>query len=71
MKELVSLFEYLGQPAGPVLGKAVAEAAKISRPKMNTRMVSTANYKGPVMLYERAFLDDYFQENPLKTSVKN
>jgi hypothetical protein len=57
---LISLFEYLGQPARSELGKEVAAYAHKVGAKMGTRHVNTETYVGPVMLYEREFLDHYF-----------
>lgn len=69
MANYVSLFDFLGQPAGPELGKAVAEAAKNSGIKTNTRFVSTKKYTGLVMLYPNTFLIDYFNSTSLERKV--
>jgi hypothetical protein len=54
---MMSLFDYLGKPAGDV-----ARAATGHTPKVNfgTRYVETRTYKGDVMLYPKWFLDEYF-----------
>tara|TARA_Y100001963_G_scaffold29099_1_gene39518 strand:- start:296 stop:538 length:243 start_codon:yes stop_codon:yes gene_type:complete len=59
---MMSLFDYLGRPAGDVLGQQVARAATGHTPKVNfgTRYVETRTYKGDVMLYPKWFLDEYF-----------
>jgi hypothetical protein len=57
---LISLFEYLNKPAGSELGKQVAAYASKVGAKVGTRHVNTETYVGPVMLYEREFLDHYF-----------
>jgi len=57
---LISLFEYLGQPARSELGKEVATYASKVRAKVGVRQVTSQSYTGPVMLYEREFLDRYF-----------
>ena len=59
--EMVSLYDYLGRAAGPELGKQVATAAAKAGVKGETRQVSNPVYKGPVMLYPKAFLDLYFK----------
>lgn len=58
--EMLSLYDYLGKPAGADLGKQVAQFAVASRAKMDKRQVSTPYYSGDVILYERQFLDYYF-----------
>ena len=58
---MMSLFDYLGYPAGKELGKQVGEYAKIRKAKHSTRYVSNPGYTGEVMLYEKEFLDEYFQ----------
>lgn len=60
--EYVSLFDYLGAPAGEGEGYKVATAAgKAGEPKM-TKMVTNRKYSGPVNMFRRAFLDQYFNK---------
>lgn len=59
--EMLSLYDYLGQAAGPQLGKQVAEYAKIVKAKCETRFVSNPKYSGEVMLYTEEFLNDFFE----------
>ena len=59
--DMVSLYDYLGYPAGETLGKQVADYATIRKAKYGTRYVSTYTYKGNVMLYVREFLDEFFK----------
>ena len=59
--EMISLYDYLGRAAGSDLGKQVAIAAAKAGVKGETRQVSNPVYKGPVMLYPKAFLDLYFK----------
>lgn len=61
--ELVSLYDYLGKAAGSVLGKQVYEAAKQEKLQLETRKVETPYYTGPVLLYPKQFLDQYFNLN--------
>ena len=58
--EMMSLYDYLGRPAGSELGKQVAAAAAASYVKFETRHVSTKTYTGDVMLYPKNFLDNFF-----------
>ena len=58
--EMVSLFDFLGHAAGASLGAAVYGVARRTREKVETRIVETKTYKGKVMLYRKAFLNDYF-----------
>jgi len=59
---MVSLFEYLGKPAGSSLGDKVYKAAKKSKTTVTTREVHTKTYSGKVMLYPKEFLDEFFNE---------
>ena len=60
--EMVSLFEYLGRPAGSVLGKKIAlEASKLGI-HMSEREISTPKYTGKIMLYPKSFLNSYFNK---------
>ena len=58
---MVSLYDYLGHAAGPELGQEVATAARKAGVKGEIREVSNPKYKGPVMLWPKAFLDLYFR----------
>ena len=58
--EMISLYDYLGRAAGPDLGKTVATAAAKAGIKSEIREVSHVGYKGPIMLYPRTFLDNFF-----------
>ena len=57
---MVSLYDYLGHAAGPELGKQVASAAARAGIKSEIREVSHVGYKGPIMLYPKSFLDNFF-----------
>ena len=57
----MSLFDYLGRPAGSELGQRVAAAAAQNKIKFETRHVSNAKYTGDIMLYPKSFLDLYFK----------
>ena len=58
--DMISLYDYLGHAAGSDLGKKVAYAAAKAGIKSEIREVSHVGYKGPIMLYPRQFLDNFF-----------
>ena len=58
--EMISLYDYLGRAAGSDLGKQVADAARKSGVKGEIREVNHRGWKGPIMLYPRTFLDNFF-----------
>jgi len=58
--KMISLYDYLGRAAGPDLGKQVAIAASKAGIKSEIREVNHVGYKGPIMLYPRTFLDNFF-----------
>ena len=57
---MMSLYDYLGRAAGSELGQRVAAAATQNQVKIETRQVSNTKYTGDVMLYPKAFLDQFF-----------
>ncbi len=59
--KMLSLFDYLGHAAGKELGDKVAKYARIRKVKHSIRYVANPKYCGPVMLYDKEFLDEYFQ----------
>ena len=59
---MLSLFDYLGKPAGAELGDKVYKAARKANILVKTREISTKTYSGKVMLYPKTFLDDFFTE---------
>ena len=46
---MMSLYDYLGHPAGSKLGQQVAAAAAQNKIKFETRHVSNAKYTGDIM----------------------
>ena len=58
--DMISLYDYLGHAAGPDLGKQVASAAAKAGVKHSIREVNHIGYSGPIMLYPRSFLDNFF-----------
>lgn len=69
MTDYVSLYDYLGRAAGSDLGKAVAVAAKEKNIKVNTRFVKNSKYTGNVLLYPKAFLQEYFNTTSLERKI--
>jgi len=59
-ENFISLYDYLGRPAGSALGKEVAEAASKLKIPMSIRHVSTRKYTGPIILYPENWLIGYF-----------
>ena len=47
----MSLYDYLGRPAGSDLGNQVFRAASVSRIPVKTKEVTTPAYKGKIMMY--------------------
>ena len=58
----MSLFDFLGKPAGMELGQKVCGEALRQKIKMEQREVNTKNYTGKVMLYPEVFLKEYFKQ---------
>jgi hypothetical protein len=59
--EYLSLYDYLGKPAGKELGGEVAQAAYHGGIKPQERQISNPKYTGAVHLYPKDFLDFYFR----------
>ena len=59
--KMLSLYDYLGRPAGSDLGKEVAKSATIAKIKLDVRYVSNPKYTGDVFLYPKYWLDEYFK----------
>lgn len=60
--EYLSLYEFLGKPAGGLVGKEVWDAASKHGIKAQSREISTPKYTGKVLLYPKDFLEFYFRE---------
>ena len=65
-KTELSLMDYLGQPAGPELGKEVYAASKKAGIQVTERQVKTRRYEGKILVYPKYFLHAFFILNPLK-----
>ena len=59
-REFLSLYDFLGKPAGPELGKEVYQIAKFLGEKVTFKDVSNPKYKGKIMCYPRTFLNYIF-----------
>ncbi len=61
-RKYLSLYDFLGKPAGIELGRKVAIAASKGGIQLETREVSNPKYTGTVLLYPKDFLEAFFQE---------
>jgi len=61
MDNYLSLFDYLGKAAGEGLGYEVAKEAGKRGERIKTKEVRTSKYNGPVNMFRKEFLDDYFK----------
>lgn len=60
-EKMYSLYDYLGRPAGPILGAQVHKEAVCKKELVEVRYVSNRKYTGNVMLYRHSFLKEYFK----------
>lgn len=67
--EYLSLYEFLGKPAGKELGARVKFAADQNSIPFKTRDVSNPKYTGNVLLYPKDFLDFYFREPEIEPTL--
>ncbi len=68
---MMSLYDYLGKPAGNDLGKKVYLAARAKGANFSQREVSNPKYTGMVMLYPESFLKEYFNSENDTQSKKD
>lgn len=61
--EMMSLYDFLGRAAGNELGIEVNKAASRLNQPVGFREIQNPKYKGKVVLYERKFLEYYFNIN--------
>jgi 7-cyano-7-deazaguanine synthase len=59
--KIQTLFQYLGRPAGPKLGREVEEIARLNHQVVYKRHVKNVNYNGLVNAYNSKFLEGYFK----------
>ena len=68
--EMISIFQYLGnRTPDQGTGAKVYAHAKNVKAKYEAGDLNTPYYQGKIMLYERSFLDDYFNNNPTTAVV--
>jgi hypothetical protein len=61
--EMLSVYEYLGNRTPTVgTGLRIYEYAKAHGYPMKEVLISTTKYSGPIKLYERSFLDFWFEK---------
>ena len=65
----ISLFDYLGKPAGKDVGARVNERAREFGITCLKRFVRNKKYEGKVNLYPEAFLEYYFTNAERNTEV--
>lgn len=58
--EMLSLYDYLGKPAGKELGGLVCREALKQKELIQERAISNSKYTGNIHLYRIEFLDKYF-----------
>ena len=68
---MMSLYEFLGKPAGNDLGKKVYLAARAKGASYSQREVSNPKYTGMVMIYPESFLKEYFNSENDTQSKKD
>jgi hypothetical protein len=59
-QNFISLYDFLGKPAGGQLGKQVFEEAKRRKERYEMREIANRKYVGQVVLYRPQFLTEYF-----------
>lgn len=68
--EMISIFQYLGnRTPDQGTGAKVYQHAKNVGAKYEAGDLNTPSYQGKIMLYERSFLDTYFNNNTATTSI--
>ena len=60
--EYLSLYDYLGEPAGGQIGALVAVEARKQGIDIKTREIDNPKYTGIVHLYPKDFLEFYFRQ---------
>lgn len=60
--EYVSLYDFLGRAAGSTLGMQVHAASLMASVVPQERMITNKAYNGPVKLYPRYFLENFFNK---------
>jgi hypothetical protein len=66
--EMMSLYDFLGRAAGKELGSEVSKCAYQLNQHIEFREIKNSKYQGKVLLYERKFLEYYFNINVSHTN---
>lgn len=61
-QQFMSLFDFLGKPAGSQLGKEVFDKAKTLNVPTQVKTVSNPKYTGTIVMYPKDFLSLYFKK---------
>jgi hypothetical protein len=64
MEEYLSLYDFLGKPAGKELGGEVYKQSKVIGVSTQIKEISNPKYKGKILMYPKSFLEDYFSSIP-------
>jgi hypothetical protein len=67
--EYLSLYDYLGKPAGLKLGAEVKTEADLRGVPFKMREISNPKYEGKVLLYPKDFLEFYFREPEVEPTL--
>ena len=59
-----SIYDFLGKAGGLTLGKIIYEEAKALNVPCEIREVQQGPYTGKVMVYPKAFLQEFFKKYP-------
>ena len=60
--EYLSLYDYLGKPAGEKLGLEVAAAARAQGIGIQSKEISNPKFTGKIFMYPKDFLDFHFRK---------
>ena len=69
-RDYMSLYDYLGRPAGSALGYAIATRAKKRKEVIHYRNVPESPYDRPISLYRADFLSQAFNDAALKEVIE-
>jgi hypothetical protein len=60
--EYLSLYDYLGKPAGDKLGIEVAAAARTQGIQIQSKEISNPKFTGTILMYPKDFLELHFRK---------
>jgi hypothetical protein len=60
--EYLSLYDYLGKPAGAKLGLEVADAARTQGIQIQSKKISNPKFTGTILMYPKDFLELHFRK---------